>query len=76
MWTPDERDAVARTLLALADRPEIEEHLGRTYDLRSADGPEGVEYGGPEVGGWLRVRYLGERAVAVVFVPVVSEPAP
>ncbi len=68
MWSDAEGRAVLRVLGELADRYEVEEWLGRCYGLRGVERADGVEYSGPDVGGWVRVRYLDDRLVAAVLV--------
>lgn len=67
--SPDEVGAVIDLVLQLEHRWEIEEALGRCYGLRGTPRRHGVEYTGPQVSGWLRVRYAtDQRALAAVFV--------
>jgi hypothetical protein len=68
MWSEAERSALARVIEQLDDRTQIEAWLGRSYALLGVIRQDGVEYSGPGVGGWIRVRYVGSRVRAVVVV--------
>jgi hypothetical protein len=68
MWAASECEALIHAVIALSNRDEIEEFLGRCYSLRSTETEHGIEYGGPGVGGWIRVRYHQQRAVSATFI--------
>lgn len=67
MWTLGQREAVLSEVRGQAHRADIEELLGRCWDLRANERESGVEYTGKDVGGWIRVRYRGNRLVSAVF---------
>ena len=68
MWNQDQQKSLTRVVLALSHRYEIDELLGRTYQLRRVDSEEGTEYSGPDLGGWLRIRFQDDRAVSAHFI--------
>jgi hypothetical protein len=68
MWDKAQQDALTSAVLALSHRYEIDELLGRVYRLRAVESEHGVEYSGPELGGWLRIRFHEERAISANFI--------
>ncbi len=68
MWTQAERDALIAAVLDLGHRADIEPWLARHYAMRASETPDGIEYAAPQLGGWIRVRYRADLALAVTLI--------
>lgn len=75
-WSTSEGDRVAEYVLRMRDRAAIDAVLERVWSLRCAHEGERATYVGPQVGGWLHVRYEGDCAVGAAFTRVAPVGAP